>query len=128
MKYWQWVLFCSFQLGFAFFSSGLFHYWSSKKLFAHCCTFFGLLMIKLKYGLISSFICLPYLKWWTDVFIIFVVVSWWVQIHWIFINNFEIVFIILIIVFLVWLMLNKRFHLNLFWTRGPFIFPRFSVT
>jgi hypothetical protein len=26
MKYWQWVLFSSFQLGFAFFSGGLFHY------------------------------------------------------------------------------------------------------
>jgi hypothetical protein len=45
MKYWQWVLFCSFQLGFAFFSGGLLHYLSGKNLFAHYCTIFGLLVI-----------------------------------------------------------------------------------
>jgi hypothetical protein len=26
MKYWQWVLFCSLQLGFAFFPGGLSHH------------------------------------------------------------------------------------------------------
>jgi hypothetical protein len=72
--------------------------------------FFGLLMIYLKYDLISSFICLTYLKWWAGTFIIFVVGFYWLQVHWIFINSFEIVFIILIIVFLVWLVLNKTFH------------------
>jgi hypothetical protein len=49
-------------------------------------------------------------------------------VHWIIIKKFEIVFIILIIVFLVWLVLNKTFDFDLLWTRGPFIFPRFSVT
>jgi hypothetical protein len=48
MKYWQWVLFCSLQLGFAFFCGGLSYPWSSKILFAHYCTIFGLLMIYLK--------------------------------------------------------------------------------
>jgi hypothetical protein len=45
MKYGQWVLIFSFQLGFAFFSSGLLHYYSGKNLFAHYSTLFGLLMI-----------------------------------------------------------------------------------
>jgi hypothetical protein len=62
MKYWQWVVFCSFQLGFTIFSGGLLHYLSGKILFAHYCTIFGLLMIYLKYGPISSFIYLAYLK------------------------------------------------------------------
>jgi hypothetical protein len=73
MKYWQWVLFCSFQVGFTIFSGGLLHHLSGKILFAHYCTIFGLLMIYLKYSPISSSICLPYLKLWTEVFIIFVV-------------------------------------------------------
>jgi hypothetical protein len=38
----------------------------------------------------------------------------WLQVHWIFINNFGIVFIILIIVLLVWLVLNKTFHFESF--------------
>jgi hypothetical protein len=67
--------FAAFNWVLHFFPSGLFHYWSRNNLFAHCCTLCGLLVIKLKYDLISSSICLPYLKWWTEVFIIFVVVS-----------------------------------------------------
>jgi hypothetical protein len=30
--------------------------------------------------------------------------------------------------FLIRIMLNKTFNLKLIWTRGPIIFPRFSVT
>jgi hypothetical protein len=40
----------------------------------HHCTIFGLLIIYLKYNPISNSICLPYLKWWAGVVIIFVVV------------------------------------------------------
>jgi hypothetical protein len=40
MKYWQWVVFCSFQLGFTIYSGGLLHYLSGKNLFAHYCTLF----------------------------------------------------------------------------------------
>jgi hypothetical protein len=45
MKHRQWVVSCSFQLGFTIFSGGLLHYLSGKILFAHYCTIFGLLMI-----------------------------------------------------------------------------------
>jgi hypothetical protein len=32
-------------LGFIFFSGGLLHKWLGKKLFAHCCTILGFLVI-----------------------------------------------------------------------------------
>jgi hypothetical protein len=39
-----------FKLSFTFFSSGLHHRYLGKNLFAHCCTFLGLLMIYLSMG------------------------------------------------------------------------------
>jgi hypothetical protein len=56
------------------------------------------------------------------VFIIFVVVSQWLQAHWTILNNFEIVFIILIIICLVWLVPNKTFYLESAMDYGSFYF------
>jgi hypothetical protein len=70
-----------------------------QNFIAHYRIIFGLLMIYLKYNSLSSFICLPYLKWWTGVFIIFAVGFWWLKVHWIFINKFGSGFITPIIIF-----------------------------
>jgi hypothetical protein len=56
-------------------------------------------MIYLENDSISYYIYLPYLKWWAEVFIIFVVGFWWLQVHWIFIIHFVCGFVILIIDF-----------------------------